>query len=35
MEQEKIEDKLKRVAEEWDRTFNAISDPVFIIGKDC
>lgn len=29
-----IEEKLLKANEEWDRTFNAISDPIFILNKD-
>jgi len=33
-ERKKAEEEIKRAAEEWDRTFNAIADLVFIVDKD-
>ncbi len=33
-EHKKAEEEIKRAAEEWDRTFNAIADLVFIVDKD-
>ena len=33
-ERKKVEEEIKRAAEEWDRTFDAIADLVFIVDKD-
>lgn len=34
VERKEIEEKVKKVAEEWEKTFDAISDLVFILDTD-
>lgn len=34
-ERKRMEEELKRVADEWNKTFNAISDAIFMINKDA